>query len=101
MSSAADWPFSQIGVRTAPGSTTTVRILESANSWRIDSAIASIACFEAEYGAMNGEETRPPIDPMNTIRPRDPERRIDGSIALVTATCPIHLELAPPLLDGE
>ncbi|HYB48202.1 MAG TPA: hypothetical protein VED20_12715 [Streptosporangiaceae bacterium] len=46
----------------------------------------AVANFDAMYGPISMVATLPPIEPMNTIRP--PAAWMNGSAALVTATCP-------------
>ncbi|MDX6667114.1 MAG: hypothetical protein QOK04_494 [Solirubrobacteraceae bacterium] len=88
-SSVVAAPFSQIGVEIDPGSMIETGIPHGRSSWRSESVSASIADFDAAYGPTNGGGTRPPIEPMLTIRP--PPVRSSGMQAWVTASCPMML----------
>ncbi len=76
----------QIGVAMLPGSTMATSRFQGFSSKRRASVKASSAYLEAQYGARNGDVTRPLIEPTTTTRPRP--LRISGMNACVTATVP-------------
>jgi len=85
-SSALAFPRSQISVAIGPGRTIDTSIPHGRSSRRSESLMPSIACLDAAYGPSSGRATRPPMEPMFTMRPR--AVRSSGRKACVTAICP-------------
>ena len=83
-SSAFVFPRSQISVAIGPGRMIETSMPDGRSSRRSESVSPSIACLEAAYGPSSGSATRPPMEPMFTIRPR--LGRSIGRKACVTAT---------------
>ena len=92
--------LSQIGVLTAPGSTTDTAMPHGRSSARSDSPIASIANFDAQYGPVSAVATLPLIEPMNTIRPRGDADERQHRLGHRDLPEHVHLQLLAPVLQA-